>query len=715
MQSKWQMNSEDKIKKDNFMNKKANNLIESENEKLMSPEELFIYNEEQNFQSEINDLEEGKLFALNTLRQEENSESEKLNYVLDKLSAARIEVVADKELFKRILERENLLQKMQGTLTSEEYRRYFKFNEEDVKRFFEQINEWQKDNSNPGKLIIVGKAPAIMKVLGISEHFIEVEQSTLDKMVRLEPVYPTDKDGHNLTINDIYDIPLQLADPVMVFKSRTRPEDSYVFFTERKDYLNRAILIPLAIDIKKGRIVIHEITSMYGRREEIEFVKSNIEQDNLIYADKVRYEKWADEKIKELQKQKKSNGERVSQIQFLGQRFTDIGTNLNILTKERLVNFISSQNQTKKQNYVLDNQTYGFAYEGKIYLNPDIMNSEVAVHEYTHLWDNYIQRTNSELWEKGKEIFKDTYYWNEIKSDPNYTDIKNNDDLVLSEIHSRICGKIADTLFERIAETDGKITKDKAIDWDKETWDYIYKSLHISVNHKMEKSGNSYVDLKDFLAMPMKDLMNEKQISNNLDNNVVQKYTSNTSIDKEMNKITISDIRFLKSAGLDTDKKSLEKFAFIKEYFLLNTKNLSSEEKNLYAMIALEGFNNPKSKNYSKLGEFLCGKKPENLKTRLLTLGYLKELSKKDNLNNTENIERLKLIKEKLMNQQNGFYSLLQNNGISKEYKAAIIERALKYELAQPQKQAILNMAYENAKSYVTEKTNSNTYSFKRR
>ena len=709
------MNSEDKIKKDNFMNKKANNLIESENEKLMSPEELFIYNEEQNFQSEINDLEEGKLFALNTLRQEENSESEKLNYVLDKLSAARIEVVADKELFKRILERENLLQKMQGTLTSEEYRRYFKFNEEDVKRFFEQINEWQKDNSNPGKLIIVGKAPAIMKVLGISEHFIEVEQSTLDKMVRLEPVYPTDKDGHNLTINDIYDIPLQLADPVMVFKSRTRPEDSYVFFTERKDYLNRAILIPLAIDIKKGRIVIHEITSMYGRREEIEFVKSNIEQDNLIYADKVRYEKWADEKIKELQKQKKSNGERVSQIQFLGQRFTDIGTNLNILTKERLVNFISSQNQTKKQNYVLDNQTYGFAYEGKIYLNPDIMNSEVAVHEYTHLWDNYIQRTNSELWEKGKEIFKDTYYWNEIKSDPNYTDIKNNDDLVLSEIHSRICGKIADTLFERIAETDGKITKDKAIDWDKETWDYIYKSLHISVNHKMEKSGNSYVDLKDFLAMPMKDLMNEKQISNNLDNNVVQKYTSNTSIDKEMNKITISDIRFLKSAGLDTDKKSLETFAFIKEYFLLNTKNLPSEEKNLYAMIALEDFNNPKSKNYSKLGEFLCGKKPENLKTRLLTLGYLKELSKKDNLNNTENIERLKLIKEKLMNQQNGFYSLLQNNGISKEYKAAIIERALKYELAQPQKQAILNMAYENAKSYVTEKTNSNTYSFKRR
>lgn len=459
---------------------------------------------------------------------ERSVEKQKTNYVLDKLAAAGIEVVTDKKEFDRILERENLLQKMQGTLTSEEYRRYFKFNEEDVKRFFEQVIEWQKDNSNPGKLIIVGKAPAIMKVLGISEHFIEVEQSTLDKMVRPEPVYPTDKDGHNLTISDIYDIPLQLADPVMVFKSRTRPEDSYVFFTERKDYLNRAILIPLAIDIKKGRIVIHEITSMYGRREEIEFVKSNIEQDNLIYADKDRYEKWADEKLKELQGQKKSNGERVSQIQFLGQRFTDIGTNLNILTKERLVNFISSQNQTKKQNYVLDNQTYGFTYEGKIYLNPDIMNSEVAVHEYTHLWDNYTQKTNPQLWEKGKSIFKNTKFWEEVKADPNYADIADNDDLLLSEVHSRICGKMADKVLSRIAEQDGKLTQETVIDWDKETWNYICEEMMEgqAVNYE---NGLTSKDLSDFLAMPVKDLMHGKKIIQEYDiNKLNQKETKET-------------------------------------------------------------------------------------------------------------------------------------------------------------------------------------------
>ncbi len=129
---------------------------------------------------------------------------------------------------------------------------------------------------------------------------------------------------------------------------------------------------------------------MYGRNNEIDFVKKNLDENNLIYSDKKRSLDW----------------ERSSQVQFLTQRFSDPSFEFSILTKDRLVNFISSQNQTKKQNYVLDNQTYGFAYEGKIYLNSKLLKSETPVHEYTHLWDNYCQKTNPELWAKGKEIFK---------------------------------------------------------------------------------------------------------------------------------------------------------------------------------------------------------------------------------------------------------------------------------------------------------------------
>ena len=173
------------------------------------------------------------------------------------------------------------------------------------------------------------------------------------------------------------------------------------------------------------------------------------------------------------------------------------------------------QGEINKPNYFIqNNQTFGFTHNGKIYLNPDIMNSNAAVHEYTHLWDKYTQNTNPELWQKGKDILSKTHLWQEVKVDPNYQDISDDDDLVLSEVHSRICGELAQKVLERIAEQDGEITKDKVIDWDKETWDFIFTSIGIetfnSVNPELKLSKE---DLKDLLSQPMKDLMEGKNIN----------------------------------------------------------------------------------------------------------------------------------------------------------------------------------------------------------
>lgn len=441
-------------------------------------------------------------------------------YVLNKLKEKGIEVISDKEEFDRILLRENNLQKMSGKLTEEQLRRYFTFDEEDTKKFEEHVKEWQKDNTNPSNLIVVGKTTPIMKILGISEKLIEVEQSTLDKMTRDVPVYPNDKQGHKLSVDDIYAIPSQLADPVMVFKSRTR-NDRFVFFTERKDSGNHSILIPLAVDKRKGRIVIHEITSMYGKDNEIDFVKTNIDESNLVYEDRKRSCLWAKEKIEELEKQnikdaeknKNSNGERFTQIQFLGQRFTDNGTyTFNILTKERLVNFISanSKKRTPVQKMFLspseplnlkrNENVYGFTYEGKIYLNPDVMNSETAVHEYTHLWDNLTRKDNPELWNKGLKIFKGTSLWNEVINDSHYQDIKDDENLVLSECHARICGRVADSVLNHIAELDGNEKQAEMIDWDKETIDFIFE------NYRDIFAGSSFNSVAEFTASAMKNL-----------------------------------------------------------------------------------------------------------------------------------------------------------------------------------------------------------------
>lgn len=457
--------------------------------------------------------ESGQMLVMNeNYKKKENKVGidEPTNYVLAKLVNAGIEVITDKEEFDRIFEREKLLQKM--NLSEEDQRRYFTFDEEDTKKFKEHVNEWQKDNINPSKLIVVGKITPVMKILGISEKLIEVEQSTLDKIIRDTPVYPNDKQGHKLSVDDIYAIPSQLADPVMVFKSRTR-NDSFVFFTERKDSENHSILIPLVADKRKGKIIIHEISSMYGKDNEIDFVRTNIDENNLVYEDRKRSCLWAKEKIEELEKRnikdaeknKSSNGGRFTQIQFLGQRFTDKGTyRFNILTKERLVNFISSQNPkiNSSQNMVLsDGITYGFTHEGTIYLNPDFLNSNIAVHEYTHLWDAYTQKTNPELWDKGLKIFKDTSIWNEVINDENYADIKDDDNLILSECHSRICGKIAESVLQKVLERDGDLKKAEMIKWDSETVQYLYDNFK-----DVLQKENSFLMIQEFMAMPMQNL-----------------------------------------------------------------------------------------------------------------------------------------------------------------------------------------------------------------
>lgn len=64
-------------------------------------------------------------------------------------------------------------------------------------------------------------------------------------------------------------------------------------------------------------------------------------------------------------KKRNPAGGLESQVQFLRQRLTkQQGFIDNILTKERLVNFISS-----KQLMVQSGTVYGFAYEGKIWHN----------------------------------------------------------------------------------------------------------------------------------------------------------------------------------------------------------------------------------------------------------------------------------------------------------------------------------------------------------
>ena len=64
---------------------------------------------------------------------------------------------------------------------------------------------------------------------------------------------------------------------------------------------------------------------------------------------------------------------------------------------------------------------YGFVtHDGTIYLNPDKMNANTPIHEFGHLWLDFIKETNPELYRKGLELVEGTSYFDEVNQSEVY-------------------------------------------------------------------------------------------------------------------------------------------------------------------------------------------------------------------------------------------------------------------------------------------------------
>lgn len=101
----------------------------------------------------------------------------------------------------------------------------------------------------------------------------------------------------------------------------------------------------------------------------------------------------------------------------------------------------NSENGKPQLLRTADGVVYGWTVNGEVWLNRDAMNPETPLHEYTHLWDAMVRRENPELWARGKELMKQTPLWQEVLDDPNYADIRENEDAVASEVHARLTGR----------------------------------------------------------------------------------------------------------------------------------------------------------------------------------------------------------------------------------------------------------------------------------
>lgn len=132
------------------------------------------------------------------------------------------------------------------------------------------------------------------------------------------------------------------------------------------------------------------------------------------------------------------------------------GIPVEVVSKETAVEMIGEDAEMKTPQGTI----YGWTIGGKVYLTQDGLNPETPIHEYTHIWAEAMRRKNADGWDSVKALLKDTPVWNEVLNDPNYQDIKDDEDSVASEVLSRISGKENAKRFEEqakktLAETRG--------------------------------------------------------------------------------------------------------------------------------------------------------------------------------------------------------------------------------------------------------------------
>ena len=149
-----------------------------------------------------------------------------------------------------------------------------------------------------------------------------------------------------------------------------------------------------------------------------------------------------------------------------------------------------------------DGTIYGFVKDGVVYLNSEKPNLNTPIHEFGHLFTPIIKSEHPEFYQKGVELIKESPYYDQVKNDPNYSNL--DEDGIIDEAMNQAIGdkgeKVVEKgLFERLKE------------WIKGVWERIGAKFGIKnlTSEQIEK-----LTLNDWTDVVNSELLNGKKLSN---------------------------------------------------------------------------------------------------------------------------------------------------------------------------------------------------------
>ena len=146
-------------------------------------------------------------------------------------------------------------------------------------------------------------------------------------------------------------------------------------------------------------------------------------------------------------------------------------------------------------------KVYGWTDGAAIYLTPLGMNPNSPMHEYTHIWDQYIQKYDQKLWKEMVATLKKTAAWKEVRENPNYRAIWEDENRMASEVHSRLTGARSEEEFMKAAADPNNKDADSIINSVKDVLLRFWERLAQLFGYGRDR-------LDEFVLMPLKDALN---------------------------------------------------------------------------------------------------------------------------------------------------------------------------------------------------------------
>lgn len=128
---------------------------------------------------------------------------------------------------------------------------------------------------NRGDPIKMSDTPEVLQKVGAPPRALVITGATIEKITA---------DKHALGLDEVKQLPLAIADPVMVFRSDSQP-DSLVVLTELKDGQGKPVVTAVHLNSQVGRYVVNRVASAYGK-DDIYGVERWLKKGLLLYANK---------------------------------------------------------------------------------------------------------------------------------------------------------------------------------------------------------------------------------------------------------------------------------------------------------------------------------------------------------------------------------------------------------------------------------------------